>query len=317
MKMLALKNACNSSRDFGDVIKTKHCKGDKNMFNKTYKLLNGVEIPLLGLGTWLLEDAQAAQAVRDAVSIGYRHIDTAQAYMNEAGIGEGIRSCGVAREELFITTKVAAEAKTYEEVTKSIDESLTKMGVDYIDLLIIHSPQPWTEFREEKRYFEENKEAWKAMEDAYKEGKVKAIGFSNFLQDDIENILSSCEIKPMVNQILAHVSNTPLELIEFSQKNGILVEAYSPIAHGAVLDNEEVKVIADKYGVSVAQLCLRYDIQLGLAVIPKTAKPNHMKNNAELDFVISDADMEILKNVEPIQDYGEHSYFPVFGGKLK
>jgi len=287
------------------------------MFNKTYKLLNGVEIPLLGLGTWLLEDAQAAQAVRDAVSIGYRHIDTAQAYMNEAGIGEGIRSCGVAREELFITTKVAAEAKTYEEVTKSIDESLTKMGVDYIDLLIIHSPQPWTEFREEKRYFEENKEAWKAMEDAYKEGKVKAIGFSNFLQDDIENILSSCEIKPMVNQILAHVSNTPLELIEFSQKNGILVEAYSPIAHGAVLDNEEVKVIADKYGVSVAQLCLRYDIQLGLAVIPKTANPDHMRINADLDFVISDADMGILKNVEPIQDYGEHSYFPVFGGKLK
>ncbi|MBY0064339.1 MULTISPECIES: aldo/keto reductase [Priestia] len=287
------------------------------MFNETYKLSNGVEIPLLGLGTWLLDDEQAAQAVRDAVSSGYRHIDTAQAYMNEAGIGEGVRSCGVAREELFITTKVAAEAKTYKEVTESIDESLTKMGLDYIDLLIIHSPQPWTEFREENRYFEENKEAWKAMEDAYKAGKVKAIGLSNFLQDDIENILSSCEIKPMVNQILAHVSNTPLELIEFCQKNGILVEAYSPIAHGAVLGNEEVKVIADKYGVSVAQLCLRYDIQLGLAVIPKTANPNHMKDNAELDFVISDADMEILKNVEPIQDYGEHSYFPVFGGKLK
>ncbi|MGG0517291.1 aldo/keto reductase [Priestia aryabhattai] len=287
------------------------------MFNETYKLSNGVEIPLLGLGTWLLDDEQAAQAVRDAVSSGYRHIDTAQAYMNEAGIGEGIRSCGVAREELFITTKVAAEAKTYEEVTNSIDESLTKLGLDYIDLLIIHSPQPWTEFREEKRYFEENKEAWKAMEDAYKAGKVKAIGLSNFLQDDIENILSSCEIKPMVNQILAHVSNTPLELIEFCQKNGILVEAYSPIAHGAALDNKEVKVIADKYGVSVAQLCLRYDIQLGLAVIPKTANPDHMRINAKLDFVISDADMEILKNVEPIQDYGEHSYFPVFGGKLK
>ncbi|MED3947141.1 aldo/keto reductase [Priestia aryabhattai] len=287
------------------------------MFNETYKLSNGVEIPLLGLGTWLLDDEQAAQAVRDAVSSEYRHIDTAQAYMNEAGIGEGIRSCGVAREELFITTKVAAEAKTYEEVTNSIDESLTKLGLDYIDLLIIHSPQPWTEFREEKRYFEENKKAWKAMEDAYNAGKVKAIGLSNFLQDDIENILSSCEIKPMVNQILAHVSNTPLELIEFCQKNGILVEAYSPIAHGAVLDNKEVKVIADKYGVSVAQLCLRYDIQLGLAVIPKTANPDHMRINAKLDFVISDADMETLKNVKPIQDYGEHSYFPVFGGKLK
>ncbi|WP_240419969.1 aldo/keto reductase [Paenibacillus periandrae] len=287
------------------------------MLNETYKLSNGVEIPKLGLGTWLLDDEQAAQAVRDAVSIGYRHIDTAQAYMNEAGVGEGIRSCGVTREELFITTKVAAEAKNHDSVTQSIDESLVKMGLDYIDLLIIHSPQPWKEFREENRYFEENKEVWKAMEDAYKTGKVKAIGLSNFLQDDIENILASCKIKPMVNQILAHVSNTPLELIEFCQKNDILVEAYSPIAHGAILDHTEVKVIADKNGVSVAQLCLRYDIQLGLVVIPKTANPDHMRINAKLDFIISDADMEILKNVETIQNYGEHGFFPVFGEKNK
>ncbi|HET6872731.1 MAG TPA: aldo/keto reductase, partial [Sporolactobacillaceae bacterium] len=227
------------------------------MFNETYKLTNGVQIPKLGLGTWLLDDAQTAQAVRDAVSIGYRHIDTAQAYMNEAGVGEGIRSCGFAREDLFITTKVAAEVKTYDAVTQSIDESLAMMGLDYIDLLIIHSPQPWKEFRQENRYFEANKEVWKAMEEVYRTGKVKSIGLSNFLQDDIENIFASCEIKPMVNQILAHVSNTPLELIEFCQKNDILVEAYSPIAHGAVLDHAEVKVIADKYGVSVAQLCLR------------------------------------------------------------
>lgn len=287
------------------------------MFNETFKLSNGLEIPKLGLGTWLLDDAQAAQAVSDAVSIGYRHIDTAQAYMNEAGVGEGIRSCGALREELYITTKVAAEAKTYDAVTQSIDESLAKLGLDYIDLLIIHSPQPWKEFREENRYFEENKEVWKAMEDAYKKGKVKAIGLSNFLQDDVENIIARCEVKPMVNQILAHVSNTPLELIEFCQKNDILVEAYSPIAHGAVLDNIEVKVIANKYGVSVAQLCLRYCLQLGFVVIPKTANPDHMRNNAELNFAISDADMETLKNVEHIQNYGEHSFFPVFGGKLK
>lgn len=287
------------------------------MFNETFKLSNGIEIPKLGLGTWLLDDEQAAQAVRDAVSLGYRHFDTAQAYMNEAGVGEAIRTCGIAREELFITTKVAAEAKSYDAVTQSIHGSLAKLGLEYIDLLIIHSPQPWMEFREENRYFEENREVWKAMEDAYRTGKVKAIGLSNFLQDDIENILAGCEIKPMVNQILAHVSNTPLELIEFCQKNDILVEAYSPIAHGAILDNTEVKAIADKYGVSVAQLCLRYDIQLGLVVLPKTANPDHMRNNAELDFVISDADMETLKNAEQIQDYGEHSFFPVFGGKLK
>ncbi len=185
------------------------------------------------------------QAVRDAVSMGYRHIDTAQAYMNEAGVGEGIRSSGVTREDLFITTKVVAEAKTYDAVSQSIDESLKKMKLNYIDLLIIHSPQPWDEFRDDNRYFEENKEAWKAMEICYKKGKVKAIGLSNFLQDDVENILANCRIKPMVNQVLAHISNTPMELIEFCQKNDILVEAYSPIAHGAVLDNAEVKVIAD------------------------------------------------------------------------
>lgn len=223
--------------------------------------------------------------------------------MNEAGVGEGNRSCGVAREELFITTKVAAEAKNYDTVTQSIDESLAKIGLDYIDLLIIHSPQPWKEFREENRYFDENKEVWKAMEDAYKTGKVKAIGLSNFLQDDVVNILASCEIKPKVNQILAHVSNTPLELIEFCQEKDILVEAYSPIAHGAVLNHAEVKVIADKYGVSVAQLCLRYDIQLGLVVIPKSANPDHMRNNAELDFAILDEDMETLKNIVHIHSY--------------
>lgn len=286
------------------------------MYNATSKLSNGIEIPNIGLGTWLLNNEQAERALKDAVSLGYRHIDTAQAYMNEEGVGKGIRTCGAAREELFITTKVAAEAKTFFTVTQSIDESLAKLSVDYIDLLIIHSPQPWVEFRGEKRYFEENNEVWKALEAAYKAGKVKAIGLSNFLQDDIENILTSCEIKPMVNQILAHVGNTPWELIDFCQKNDILVEAYSPIAHGAVLNHAEIKAIADKYGVSVAQLCLRYDIQLGLVVLPKTANPDHMRNNAELDFVISDADMEILKNIEPIQNYGEHSFFPVFGGKL-
>ncbi|MCG7381387.1 aldo/keto reductase [Paenibacillus sp. ACRRY] len=287
------------------------------MYNETYKLSNGVTIPKLGLGTWLLDDEQAEKAVCDAVSIGYRHIDTAQAYMNEAGVGRGIHSCGVARDELFITTKVAAEAKTYDAVMHSINESLAKMKLDYIDLLIIHSPQPWQEFREENRYFKENKEVWKAMEDAYTTGKVKAIGLSNFLHDDVENILASCTVKPMVNQILAHVSNSPLELINYCQNKDILVEAYSPIAHGAILDHTEVKIIAEKYGVTAAQLSLRYDIQLGLVVIPKTANPDHMRINAELDFVISDADMETLKNVEAIQNYGEHSFFPVFGDKNK
>lgn len=285
------------------------------MFNETSRLSNGIEIPKLGLGTWLLDDEQASQAVQDAIAIGYRHIDTAQAYENEAGVGEGVRLSGVAREELFITSKVAGEAKSYEAVSASINESLNKLGMDYIDLMIVHSPQPWAEFREEQRYFEENVDVWRALEDAYEAGKVKAIGLSNFLQDDVENILAHAKVKPMVNQILAHVSHTPTELIEFCQENGILVEAYSPIAHGAVLDHGEVKAIADGYGVSVAQLCLRYDIQLGMVVIPKTANPDHMKSNADLDFVISDRDMDALKRVESLESYGEHDFFPVFNKK--
>jgi len=285
--------------------------------NKTYELANGIKIPKMGLGTWLLNDEQTAQAVKDAVKIGYRHIDTAQAYNNEEGIGEGIRECGVDREKIFVTSKIAAEAKDYNSAAASIDESLRKMGLTSIDLMIIHSPQPWKKVNQSKnRYFAENKEVWRALEDAYKEGKVKAIGVSNFLQEDIENILTECTVKPMVNQVLAHISNTPFDLIEFCKKNGIQVEAYSPVAHGMVLNNAEIKEIAEKYQVSVPQICLAYDIQLGLVVIPKTANPKHMKNNTEIDFIISDEDMEILKKVEPIKDYGDHSFFPVFGGKL-
>lgn len=251
--------------------------------------------------------------MKAAIEIGYRHIDTAQAYENEAGVGEGIRICGVNRDKLFVVSKVAAEHKTYESAAASIDETLKKMELDYLDLVIIHAPQLWKEFRsDDNRYFDENREVWRALEDAYQAGKVKAIGLSNFLQDDLENILTSCKIKPMVNQVLCHISNTPFELIDFCNKNDMQVEAYSPVAHGAILDNEEVKAIADRYDVSIAQLCLKYDLQLGAVVLPKTANPSHMKDNAELDFVISDEDMEKLKAMKKIEDYGKDKNFPVF-----
>ncbi len=260
----------------------------------------------------------AAKAVCEAVKIGYRHINTAQAYGNERGVGEGIRKCGVAREEIFITSKVAAEHKSYQSAADSIDETLSKMGLDYIDMMIIHSPQPWKEVNQsENRYFKENKEVWKALEDAVKAGKVRTIGVSNFLREDIDNILQGCEISPAVNQILAHISNTPLELINYCREKNILVEAYSPIAHGEALKNESIKEMADKYNVSIPQLCIKYDLQLGMVVLPKTANPAHMKTNAMLDFTISDEDMEALKNIKHIKDYGEHSGFPVFGGKMR
>lgn len=285
------------------------------ILNEKYTLSNGVEIPKLGLGTWMIPDEQTDEAVRQAVALGYRHIDTAQAYGNEAGVGRGVRSCCIKRDELFVTSKVAAEHKSYETAAKSIDETLQKTGLDYLDMMIIHAPQPWAEFRGEKRYFEENKEAWRALEDAYKAGKLRAIGVSNFLVDDLESLLSSVEIKPMVNQILTHISNSPLELIDFCKANDILCEAYSPIAHGEALKNKAIADMASKYGVSVAQFCVRYTIELGMVALPKTSNPEHMKSNANIDFTISAEDMEILKHFDKIKDYGEYSFFPVFSGK--
>ena len=287
------------------------------MFCEMKKLKNGVEIPVLALGTWLVEDDKVADAVKTAVQLGYCHIDTAQAYGNERGVGEGIRTCGLPREQLFVTSKVAAEHKTYEAAAASIDKTLADMGLDYLDMMIIHSPQPWDKVNQsEDRYVEGNRAAWRALEDAYKAGKLRAIGISNFLQEDIESLWETAEIKPMVNQVLCHISNSPLELIDYCQKKGIVMEAYSPVAHGEALKNQKIADMAEKYGVSIPQLCIRYDIQLGMIVLPKTAKPDHMKTNAAVDFTISEEDMEILKSLEKIKDYGEHSFFPVFGGKL-
>jgi diketogulonate reductase-like aldo/keto reductase len=287
------------------------------MYDHTITLNNGVKIPQLGLGTWFIDDSKVADAVKAAVKLGYRHIDTAQAYGNERGVGEGVRTCGVAREDLFVVSKVAAEHKTYEEAKAGIDETLEKMGLDYLDMMIIHSPQPWAEVNQsENRYKEGNRQAWKALEDAYNEGKLKAIGVSNFQIEDLESLMETAKIKPMVNQVLCHISNTPIELIEFCQKSSIAVEAYSPMAHGVILNQPEIQTMAEKYGVSVPQLCIRYTLQLGAISLPKTANPEHMKTNAEVDFEISAEDMEMLKNFKEIADYGESSGFPVYGGKL-
>ena len=286
------------------------------ILEETYTLSNGVEIPKLGLGTWFIDNANAVSAVTEAVKIGYRHLDTAQAYGNEEGVGEGIRTSGISRDEIFVTTKLAAEVKSYEKAVEAIDGSLKTMGLDHLDLMIIHSPQPWREFRTEDRYFEGNREAWRALEEAYEAGKLRAIGVSNFEREDIDNLLGACKVKPMVNQILVHIANTPDELIGYSQQQELLVEAYSPIAHGELLKNERVREIADKYDVSVPQLSIRYTLQLGLLPLPKTENPEHMKSNAQVDFEISNEDLETLKSIDPLDDYGEASAMPVFGGSL-
>ncbi|QCV94747.1 aldo/keto reductase [Acidipropionibacterium acidipropionici] len=284
-----------------------------SILDETYTLSNGVEIPKLGLGTWFIDDALAAEAVRSAISIGYRNIDTAQAYGNERGVGEGVRTSGVARDELFVSTKLAAEIKDHDAAIAAIDESLAKLDIGYIDLMLIHSPQPWDDFRGGD-YAEGNLQAWRALEEPHQAGKIRAIGVSNFLEPDLENILQHGTVAPHANQVLAHAGNTPSELIDYCRSKDILVEAYSPIAHGEILGNEAVEAIAEKYTVSVPQLCIRYTLQLGTVSLPKTANPDHMRSNAEVGFEIADEDMQALRDLDE-RDYGDFSAFPVYSGK--
>lgn len=287
-----------------------------SIFDETITLNNGVKIPKLALGVWEIPDDKVADAVKSAVDIGYRHIDTAQAYGNERGVGEGVRNASVSRDEIFVNSKVAAEIKDYDTAKQSIDETLNKMGLDYLDMMIIHNPQPWNEVNQgNDRHFEGNLETWRAMEDAVKAGKLKTIGVSSFGKEDLDNLIKNSSTKPAVNQVQIHIGDTPMDIIKYSQANDIAVEAFSPVAHGAAMKDERIKQMAAKYNVSVPQLCIRYDWQLNVIVLPKSANPEHMKANAELDFEISDEDMKTLMKVDQM-DYGEASVFPVFGGKI-
>ena len=285
------------------------------ILDETFTLANGVQIPKLGLGTWQIPDEEVSRVVHDAIAMGYRHVDTAQAYDNERGVGQGLRESGVDRDRVFVTTKLAAECKTFADARDRIDASLKALGLDHIDLMLIHSPQPWTTFREGDRFFEGNREAWRALEEAYASGKLRAIGVSNFEAVDLDNLFESGTVAPMVNQVLAHVGNTPFDLIDHCQSRDILLEAYSPVAHGAALQSKKLAHIAERYGVTIAQVCIRYCLQLGLLPLPKTSNIIHLRDNADIDFALSEDDMSILENPGSEIDYGEASHFPVFAKK--
>ncbi|MFD0897454.1 aldo/keto reductase [Loigolactobacillus binensis] len=259
----------------------------------TFKLANGVKIPKVGFGMWQVPLGDTAyQAAATALKTGYRHIDTAKAYRNEADVGRAIRDSGIPREEIFVTSKLPGATKTYAGAMADFNSTMEQLNIDYLDLYLVHAPWPWTEIG--KNCDQENIEIWRAMEAIYATGKVKAIGVSNFNVHDLENILPTAKVKPMVDQIQYYVGFTEPKITEFAKKNGLLVEAYSPLATGGMLQNTQMKALAAKYNVSVAQLALRFCLQNDILPLPKAVGTDHIQNNAQLDFVISASDMATL-----------------------
>lgn len=258
---------------------------------ESYILTNKIKIPQIGFGTSLIVGQECIDNIKDALNAGYRHIDTASAYKNEKEIGQAIRESKIPREEIFITSKVWKDSMGYENTLKSFNQTLEDLGVEYIDLFLIHWPS--------NKNKEVNIETWKALEELYKSGKVKSIGLSNFLKHHLEWILESAEIKPMVNQIEYHPGLTRPETVEFCKKNNIIVEAWAPLGKGKMLNNEELVRIANKYKKSVAQLCIKWCIQNGILPLPKSSNLERMKQNLDVfDFIISEQDMDFINNME-------------------
>ena len=273
------------------------------ILSENFQLNNGISIPKIAFGTWQIPNDRVTDAAKAALSVGYRHIDTAAAYGNECGVGKAVAESGLRRDEVFITTKIPADVKTYEGAKAVIAASLKKLDTPYIDLMLIHAPKPWEELfgGSERTYYAENLAVWKAMEEAVAAGQLRAIGVSNFEVDDLQNLIDHAEIKPAVNQIRVHIGHTPAEVISYCKANSIVVMAFSPNATGKLLGHPVVAEIAAKYQVSVPQLSIRYDCQFGLIPLPRSTNPVHIAENRDIDFVISDTDMERLSQVEEIQ----------------
>lgn len=268
------------------------------MNHKTIKLSNGHQIPVIGLGMWQVKKEDAVRVIEEGIEVGYIHIDTAAAYQNEEEVGIGVRNSNIKREDIYITSKIPGEVKDYEGAKRYINESLKKLNMDYIDLMLIHCPVPWHLYKEGyKGFYKENLEVYKAMEEAYFEGKIKSLGISNFNVDDLKNIIENVRVKPVINQIVWHIGKRNEEVKEYCHKNGILIEAYSPLGTGRILDNELIKNMANKYNVSPAQLCIKFTLMDVDITLPKTTHKNRMIENIDLNFEISDEDFETLKNI--------------------
>jgi diketogulonate reductase-like aldo/keto reductase len=262
-----------------------------------YVLKNGVKMPKVGFGTWQIPDGEICyNAVSMALKHGYRHIDTAAAYGNEASVGKAIKDSGLAREEVFVTSKLQSHIKTYQGALDAFDKTMKELDMDYLDLYLIHAPWPWNEIG--KDCSSGNVEAFKAMEKLYREGKVRAIGVSNFSPSDLDNILKHCEIIPHVNQIAFFIGNNQEETHRYCNDKGILVEAYSPLAIGYALTNETIQNMAKTYGVTPAQLCIRYCIEKGTAPLPKSTHESRIIENTGLDFKMKEEDVAFLDTIK-------------------
>lgn len=258
-----------------------------------FTLSNGLPMPKVGFGTWQITDAaEAYDATTSALACGYRHIDTARVYENEGSVGRAIRDSEISRAEIFVTSKLPAEIKDPEEALASFETTMATIALDYLDCYLIHAPWPWHAIGQDCSAG--NKAVWKVFETIYQSGRAKAIGVSNFGVHDLVAILDGCSIKPMVNQIRYFIGNTQGEVVDFCRGEDIQVTAYSPLATGKILHHPDIRAVAERYGKSIAQICIRYVIQKGLAPLPKSTQPGRIRENAEVDFEITLADMGLL-----------------------
>ncbi|MDR3143058.1 MAG: aldo/keto reductase [Tannerellaceae bacterium] len=270
--------------------------------NDTFKTNNGIEIPCVGFGTWQTPEGQVAvDAVKYAIESGYRHIDTADIYQNEESVGRGIAESGIDRKEVFITTKLWNSKRGYESTLKAFGESIRKLKIEYVDLYLIHWPA------NKANGVKINADTWRAFEKLYKDGRIRAIGLSNFLTHHIEALLDTAEIIPAVNQIEFHPGYMQADTLAFCKAHRIVVEAWSPLGTGRLLNNPQLKEIAGHYGISVAQLCIRWCLQNATLPLPKSVTPKRITENAEVfNFTLSDTDMQAINSLPYIGGSGLH-----------